>query len=384
MAKRILDIESFRAGTYDMGGKPTTVTVSDMREMADDYNANLKRHIAPFTRGHKPAPGELALGMVKELYVKGDSLRAKVEVFDDSFDPTQAPKVSASFFLPGNPSNPRINKLGYRHLASLSAETPRLPNLECVSFSDDDGGTATFTTDVPAFEAGLLQRIYADLGRFLGFGSDAVAGTTDNAEDTDKVALEAAQAMPEAAVAEQSTAVAAGPTESVADASEASATEADTQTAGSDFAERETALSAQQAALEAQAAKLAEREAALQDAECVNFCEGLVASGQLRPCDKGNAKNILSSLYQVQGSVDFSEASLPMADAFKQFLKGLPKVVEFGEFAPEETEPHNPAASFVAAPGYEVDAGQLGEYSRLVRVAQERGISLAEAVAQKL
>lgn len=396
-------IEIFKAGRHtSSNGVTADYGVDFIQAVADNYNANIGTHIAPLTLGHNPQSGDPAQAWFKQLRVNGDVLEGELQDVSPDFSTARYKKVSSSFFLPGSPSNPTPGYPNLRHVAALGAETAGCAGLKNISFSADMTGVVEFSDGLDT-QIGLFRSLrewivskfsVEDADRAVPAGAVEWLNTVNTMDQVDE-AVESATGTDAADTADNSTVAPAfsAATEGadvvdnqaegvvveavVAEAKPADFTADQSAQGTADFSAREAALAAKEA-------EFAAREATLQDAECANFCEGLVAAGQLRACDKLNAKNILASLYKAQGSVDFSEATVPVADAFKQFLKGLPKVVEFGEFAPEETEPHNPAASFVAAPGYEVDAGQLGEYSRLVRVAQERGISLAEAVAQKL
>lgn len=83
------------------------------------------------------------------------------------------------------------------------------------------------------------------------------------------------------------------------------------------------------AELEQREATLAVREAMIDQNEFANFAETLLKDG--KQFDKTQATAIFLGLPQT-GVIAFSETEKPNPrDAFKTFLKGLPKSVEFGE-----------------------------------------------------
>lgn len=92
-----------------------------------------------------------------------------------------------------------------------------------------------------------------------------------------------------------------------------------------------SALSAEELQRREQA--LAAREALLDKAEFTQFAEGLLNEG--KQFDKGKAIALFLCLPNApESKVEFSETDKPQVrEAFKQFLQGLPKSVEFGELA---------------------------------------------------
>ena len=416
-------IEIFKAGKHtSSNGVTATYGVDFIQAVADNYNANVGTHLAPLTLGHKPKSGDPAQAWFKSLRVNGDILEGELQDVNPEFSTTKYKKVSSSFFLPDSPSNPTPGYPNLRHVAALGAETPAVAGLRNIEFSEDSTGVVEFS-DGLSTQVGLFRSIREWIVSKFGTeeadkavpaaevewlntldvieqiddaveqttGTDSTAAPMEAAVEDDQAEGAAVAEGDGAAASTAATTITTTTTITTSAASSAATADSSPESAApaADFTADQAAhgtadFAAREAALAAREAEFAAREAAIKDAECMSFCEGLVSAGQLRPCDKDNAKKILASLYEVQGSVDFSEATIPLADAFKQFLKGLPQLVEFGEVAAEDYAPTSPVAEFVAAPGYEVDARHLAEYSRLSRVAQERGISLAEAVAQKL
>lgn len=393
-------IQIFKAGKHTSSNGVTAVYDNSFQQaVVDNYNANVGTHTAPLTLGHNPKSGDPAQAWFSELRLNGDVLEGKLDDVNPSFNTAQYKKVSSSFFLPDSPSNPTPGYPNLRHVAALGAETPAVAGLKNISFSEDSTGVVEFA-DGLSTQLGLFRSIREWIVSKFGIEDadqavpasevewlntlntiDQIDEAVESATGTDAAdTTDTATVAPAFSAAAEGAAVVDNQVDGVvveavvADAQSAEFAAA-AAVASADFAAREAALASKEA-------EFAAREAALQEAECVSFCEGLVASGQLRPCDTSAAKNILASLYKVGEAVDFAESTLPAADAFKQFLKNLPKVVEFGEVAAEEHAPANPVADFVAAPGYEVDESGSALRAAIAREAEQKGISFTEAAAR--
>lgn len=393
-------IQIFKAGKHtSSNGVTATYGVDFLQAVADNYNANKGTHLAPLTLGHKPKSGDPAQAWFSQLYVVGDVLEGELQDLNPAFSTAQYKKVSSSFFLPDSPSNPTPGNPNLRHVAALGAETPAVAGLQNISFSEDSTGVVEFA-DGLGTQLGLFRSIREWIVAKFGLEDadkavpasevewlntlntlDQIDEAVESATGTDAAdTADTATVAPAFSAAAEGAAVVDNQAEGVvveAVVADAQAAEfaAAAAVASADFAAREAALATKEA-------ELAAKESALQEAECVSFCEGLVASGQLRPCDRSAAENILASLYKVGEAVDFAESTMPAADAFKQFLKNLPKLVEFGEVAAEDYAPTNPVADFVAAPGYEVDESGSAVRAEIARIAEKQGISFAAAAAR--
>ena len=382
-------IQIFKAGKHTSSNGVTAEYGLDFcQAVVDNYNANTGTHLAPLTLGHKPKSGDPAYGWAKQLRLTDGVIEAELADVDPEFSTAKYKKVSASFFLPDSPSNPTPGSPNLRHIAALGAETAGCTGLKNIEFSDDMTGIVEFADGLRT-QAGLFRSIREwILSKFSAEDADKAVpaseiewlntlDTIDQIDEAVKQATEGADA-PEATDMPQTAPAFSAENGAVADDQTADASFTSDEQGTADFAAREAAITAREA-------ELAAKEAALREAECAQFCEGLVFEGRLPPACKDNAKNLLASLYLTTGSVDFSETTVSPADAFKQLLSSLPKTIDFGEAAPEDEAPvAATTADFVAAPGYSVNQAQLREYARLVQLAQERGITLADAVAQKL
>lgn len=380
-------IQIFKTGKHTSSNGVTQTYDNSFNEaVVNGYDSQV--HISPVVAGH-PKSDDPALAWVKSLHINGDVIEAEIDELNPEFEAAvkagSYKKISASFFLPDSPSNPTPGKPYLRHIGILGAATPAVPGLRNLNFSASAEGVVEFD-DGLLTNAGLFSSLRDwIISKFSLEDADQAIPASElgwlNKLNTMKQVDKAVENL----TGDDKETVSTAPAFTVPEADARTAAvvaDAQTPTTGNpepvaDFAEREAALAARQAELDA-------KEAALRDAECAQFCEGLVAQGKLPPASKVTAESLLSSLYKVGGTIDFSEQTIPHADAFKQFLSSLPKVVEFGELAPEDTAPVATTADFVAAPGYVVDDKQLREYSRLVAIAKQQGISLADAVAQQL
>lgn len=139
-------IDIFRAGKRpDRFGQEYHFTCADLQQVADNYDPDF--HEAPLVIGH-PSHNHPAWGWVKALQVEGDILKAQVAQLDPDFaEMVQAgrfKKVSASFYLPDSPANPKQGVLMLRHVGFLGAMPPAVKGLKQVEFSDDEQGIVDF------------------------------------------------------------------------------------------------------------------------------------------------------------------------------------------------------------------------------------------------
>ena len=140
----------FRAGTHtDMGGQTLEFGEAMLAEAARSYDP--AAHEAPLVVGH-PKDNSPAWGWVKRLAAQGTDLVA----FADQIDPDFAgmvkagryKKVSASFYLPGSPANPKPGTLYLRHVGFLGGVAPALKGLPPVEFGEAEG-VIEFSEDLP-------------------------------------------------------------------------------------------------------------------------------------------------------------------------------------------------------------------------------------------
>lgn len=274
----------FRAGTYTaLSGQPVTITPDDLAACAAAYDA--ARHEAPIVVGHPQTNGP-AFGWIASLAAReGDLVAEPRDVAPEFAEAVRArrfAKISASFWPPSHPENPAAGVWSLRHVGFLGAAVPAV----------------------------------------LGLRPAELAGDADDCITLEFAAGEAAPST---------------------ETPMADPTPAD-QTA--DFAAREAALNARETALQAEAEALAARAQALKSAEeatrraeLASFVSGLVDEGRVLPADQVALVTLLATA-PPDVHADFAAPAesgdpqpRPSAVWLREWLRRLPKQIDFGEFA---------------------------------------------------
>lgn len=160
-------IEIMRPGTWRaMGGQDVSFSEDQLRVAAVAYDA--AKAPAPVVIGH-PTVEAPAYGWVKALDFAEGVLGAYVGDLEPGFaEAVKAKrynKVSASFFLPQAPANPRPGLVYLRHVGFLGAAAPAVSGLKPVSFAADDDAVLSFAHDADAF--GIADAEASTYGRAL-------------------------------------------------------------------------------------------------------------------------------------------------------------------------------------------------------------------------
>ena len=132
--------EIFKSGTRtDNNGRTVTITDADVAQAAAAYDPKL--HEAPLVIGH-PKTDAPAYGWVGGLHADGGVLSADFAQMDDDFvglvQSGRYKKVSASFYPPDSPSNPKPGSWYLRHVGFLGAQPPAVKGLSAINFAEDD------------------------------------------------------------------------------------------------------------------------------------------------------------------------------------------------------------------------------------------------------
>ncbi|OFC62829.1 peptidase [Candidatus Erwinia dacicola] len=362
-------IHIFKAGTHtDMHGTKLPFTQSDLAACVKAYDPSV--HEAPLVIGH-PKTEDPAWGWVKALRLSGADLLAEPEQLDPQFAELvgrgRFKKVSASFYLPDSPSNPKPGTLYLRHVGFLGAQPPSIKGLKQVSFGESEEGVVEFADWGDITNASLWGRLRDFL---IGqFGLD----------ETDKVLPSwQVDSLREEAYRE--------PVQAVPDFSEPNPNpqqENDTMTR-----EEIEALQAENTRLKADATQRAEQDAKSQQeklhADNVSYAEKLVSGGQLAPAAKSVVVAILDAVSAGDKPVEFAEGdtSLPPATAFKTLLDGAAPVLSFSEHATKDrvdTGASTPSAEFA-----EADPDRLALHQKALDLSKKEGISYDAAVSRCL
>ena len=373
-----MSYEIFRAGTRtDANGNTVTITEADLAAAAQAYDP--KVHEAPIVVGHPKADAP-AYGWVKSLGVQNGVLTADFAQVDEGFaDLVKAgryKKVSASFYPPTSPNNPKPGVWTLRHVGFLGAQPPAVKGLSAISFAEGEV-YVEFAEDAHLQTASLLSR-FRDwfIGRF-------------GLEEADKVLPDwQIEAIKELAAVPQT---------------HAPAEFTESPPPPENHENKETPMSLEQElAAEKAAREAAEKEAAESKAELkklqheqhtalrdgaheqnAEFAEGLVKEGRLKPADKDLVVKVLDfAEYPADVTADFGEGSKkqPLSDALRAFFTAvLPKQIQGGEMAKGET-PSGLAADFAEAS----DPEALSHHQRALALAEKEGIPYEEAARRTI
>jgi hypothetical protein len=319
-------------------------------------------HRAPIVVGHPPADAP-AYGWIDGLAVAGDRLQAKPAELDAAFvEMVRAGRyrtVSAAFYTPGSPANPKPGSYYLRHVGFLGAQPPAVKGLKAVSFAAGDEGVVVFAD-------GWSLEIMARLLRGLRETWIARFGQ----EDADKAlpSWEIDRLAEQAVVEQQGEAAEARPafTEPPTPKPKETAHVTTQPGGGASPTAREQELEQQLAAERARTAAFAEREARARRSDDDAFLAGLENQGRLLPANRPLAAGLLARL-DGSDAVSFAEgrAAETPRDALRALLAAQPKAVEFGEVAGGDgqkaghDDPHEVARKAVAFQEAEAKAGRV-------------------------
>jgi hypothetical protein len=361
-------IHIFKPGTHQaMNGAVLNFSETDLAASAAAYDPAL--HEAPLVVGHPKADAP-AYGWVKTLQYAESGLHAEPDqvdaAFAELFSAGRFKKISASFYTPDSPSNPKPGVYYLRHVGFLGAQPPAIKGLKQAEFADADEGVVEFSEwssnapgndDTSAIPGGRDDVQNASLWRnirewLIGkFGQD----------EADKVVPQyAVQQLEQSAQQELME----------------EAAEQDGCCQQPAFSEGGDPMSAEEKArlaeLEAENAKLKKQQAdfaetqkrdkqAAQHASNLSFAENLIKEGRLLPCQQDLVVATLDFMAGQEQVVEFGEGDgkKPLLDAVKNdWLAKAPKVIDFGEhYQDGETSSQN---NITPTPEERAVAAQLG------------------------
>ncbi|MEN9463884.1 MAG: hypothetical protein RL217_65 [Pseudomonadota bacterium] len=318
-------IEIFRAGNHvSSDGTAWSFPAEVVQQMVESYDPAV--FAAPLVVGH-PTLDAPSYGQAATLKLQGDIVLMEPAHVEPQFatmvNDKRFPNVSASFFTPDHPSNPKPGQWYLRHVGFLGAAAPAIPGLKPASFAGTDEGVVTID-----FAASVSTQTL----------------TQTQQENT----------MPDK--------------------------KDDQQTA--DFAAAQAELTQKAAELAAREKALADKEAAAHKAEVASFAASLVEKGQLLPAEQASIEAVLASLPAANevsfAAADGTQTKQPTAQVLRQFLTGLPSRVNYGEHsaADNTTAQH---ASFAAPAGYSVDSGRMDLHNRILAYQQQHNVDYATA-----
>lgn len=375
MGSTTTPIEIFRAGRHTaMSGAVLSFGEADLQGAAAAYDPAV--HEAPLVVGH-PKDNGPAYGWVRSLAVAGSTLQAEPHQVDEAFAELvragRFKKVSASFYTPDAPANPKPGSWYLRHVGFLGAQPPAVKGLKAVAFAEAEAGVVEFADWADLQNASLWRR----LREFLieQFGQDKADQVVPSYQvDTLQEDALREEPEPDSALRAFAEASLSTPPSSPPQRQESTMTQ-NTAAPAAD----PKAAAGQEAAFAEREQALAQREAALRRSELTQYLDGLVAAGRLPGGMKADVLAFAESVAGLQTTVEFGEGpskqKLAPLDALKSLLGKLPTLVDFSERAPHQGGERGQAAGLTDK--------QIADRARSYKAEQEQAgnhISFAEAV----
>ena len=133
-------IHFFRAGTHiASNGKALNFSEQLLQGAAAAYDP--RTHEAPLVVGH-PKTDDPAFGWVERVIAKPDGLHAVPKQVNPEFAEQVRngayKKVSASFYPPDSPNNPKPGTLYLKHIGFLGAQPPAVKGLSAIQFAEGE------------------------------------------------------------------------------------------------------------------------------------------------------------------------------------------------------------------------------------------------------
>lgn len=314
-----LPIKIFRAGRHvSASGETITFTEADLDGIVRSYDPAV--HEAPLVVGH-PKDNHPAFGWVSSIRRKGNDLEIDPRQVDPSFAEAvrsgRYKKVSASFYRPDSPSNPKKGSFYLRHVGFLGAAAPAVKGLGDVQFRDQ------------AAAEHLIEIEFAEEAPAAG-GEQAPAGNADKKDDA-AVALEAVMAaLPEWVPQALREAIQKSLGELLAKSDATPSGDAPVDNAEA------RRLDARARELDARDKEIRRRERVVKRSQWTQFIEALRQDGRILPMKDERVLSFLELLDAAPaGTVSFGEGETrtPVEIFQKDFLARIPRGVHFDELA---------------------------------------------------
>ncbi len=360
-----VSIEIFRTGTHrDMAGREITFTEGDLKATAVAYDPQV--HEAPACVGH-PKHDAPAYAWASSLKFADGILVAEVDQVDPAFAELvkagRFKKISAAFYEPDSPVNPKPGQYYLRHIGFLGAQPPAVKGLKQAAFADDEAGVVAFADydqlDLVSILRGLREWIIEK----------------DGADAADKV-------LPSWTLDRLQNSAAQPDSESDAGA-DGSACCAEAAP-GPEITAAEKRLAKERAAFEADRVAFAEQRATQRRTEDIRFIDNLVKAGRLLPAQKAGTAAFLEAISGA-GTVAFGEGNerreIDPRDWFQSFAAGLPAQVTFGEVAVPQDLQRPDAPAYRAPHGYAVDPARAELHAEALAYQEaHQGVTYLAAV----
>ncbi|MFP4137474.1 MAG: hypothetical protein ACLFSR_03860 [Halomonas sp.] len=356
-------IPIFRPGAHRAAsGDEITFSEADLQASVDAYDPAL--HEAPLVVGH-PKDNAPAYGWVSGLGLGEDGhMEAQTTQVDPSFaelvEAGRYKKRSASFYSPNSPNNPKPGVYYLRHVGFLGAQPPSIKGLPDVNFSEQEEGVVEFADEF--LIANLFRRVREWLIEKHGTDTadDVIPGYA--IEDLEEEGRMRREQDKEGAYPEY-----AEPTEPT--------TPGDPPMTKEELEAKAAELEAERQRLAAERAEFAESQRELDKKGLRLELEQIAAEGRIPPAHVDALVEFMAQQEQGtdQVAIEFGESAERLAprEFMRQFLRSLPKAIDYAEHAPGESA------------GDGMSLHEKAERARAYRTRQAeagREISFSEAV----
>lgn len=357
-------IEIFRPGRHTaMSGAVIEFTEPDLEAAASAYDP--ATHEAPLVVGH-PRHDAPAYGWVSNLAYADGSLQATPGQVDESFSEMvrngRFKKVSASFYTPDSPANPKPGAYYLRHVGFLGAQPPAVKGLKQAEFADSPEGVVELEFGEDATDDALWARFKRWLSIQTARDPDFSGAHTNG------------PAYSEPAGGNQP-----------APSHEDDMTQEELEAREAKIAEREKKLEDERAAFAEREKQIAEAEARARRAEYAEFADKVIDEGRILPRDRDGLIAFMDSL-DSDTVVSFGEGSeavkKPARDWFKSFVESLPVTVDYAERGHRAHDGEGSAQPSNAAPGMAADPDKERLRRRALDYAEKNNVDFVTAVTR--
>lgn len=372
-AANTLEIEIFRPGSFRaMEAEDVAFSAGDLATIARRYDT---ANDAPIVIGH-PDTDAPAYGWVKALRYDGAGKRLFARIgdlhpaFAAAVRKRHYKKVSASFFAPDSPANPKPGAWYLRHVGFLGAAAPAVSGLRPVDFAGSVAGIFTFNFSEKTMSA--YERMKAFLvGKVGQDQADTLLSEYDLAAlAAEEQAEQATEVLSDDDGEPSTDAEGEASEDDLEDDGEGDGEEGDEEGKNRSFAERQ---------LRRREVRIAGREKRLRRAakqlihrDNLNFAEGMVRGGRLLPVHKARLVAALDEIASKPGKVSFADgSSRHPAKEIKAILASLPASVSFGSTMPAVARKGKGVASFAAPDNFEIDPDRLELHKKALAYQRE-------------
>jgi hypothetical protein len=360
-------IEIFKPGKHtDMSGETIGFTEQQLRDSAAAYDPAL--HEAPIVVGH-PRHDHPAYGWVKSLSF-ADTLEATPDQVEPQFAEMVAAgrfkKVSASFYRPDSPANPKPGVYYLRHVGFLGAQPPAIKGLKQIEFGEPERDVVEL--EFGEIRGGILQRLFRALREKL-IAEGGVEAADKVLPDWEIEALEDRS---------ESSAYSETPRPTPPHPTTPEVTDVDKQ----ELERREQEAEAREARIKQQEADFAEREQKYRAEASAALVDDLVKQGRVLPKHRDGLVAFMAN-QDAEGALEFGEGKdatkTTGRDFLETFLKELPVAVDYSERAGGGDDAGD-AGQYHAPDGYQVNPEKARLHSQALAYQEKHECDYVTAV----